>query len=158
MKKTIALMAFAALGTLTMYSCKKKDNNNSSSTGSITATVNGASFSGARCTATIADSILNISGENYSGSTIVYPVMSLTIYNYNGIGTYPLDQAISLSTPSGTATVDSSSSSITATSNTTSVYGTITITATTPNIKGTFSFTTEDSTKVTNGSFTAAAL
>lgn len=157
MKKTIALMAFAALSTLTMFSCKKKDNNNTSSNGSMTATINNTSFSASRCTSAVADTILNITGANYSGTTVEYPIVTLTVYNYHGVGTYTLDQS-TFSGVTGTANIDSSSSTTTAIANTLSTYGTINITSTSPNITGTFSFTTEDSTKVTNGSFTATSL
>lgn len=152
MRKTITLLAIAACGVVTMFSCKKKDNSGTAATGSMTATINGASFSGNKCVATIEnDSMLAITGGPADGIGFGYPMLVVTSSHYHGVGTYTstsfYDQAgIIDSAAANDSTVDMSKYSVTATLN---------ITATTPNITGTFSFTTLDSTKVTNGSFTA---
>lgn len=152
MKKTITLMAIAACGMITMFSCKKNDNSGTVATGSMTATINGVSFSGSRCVATVEnDSGLAITGGPVDGIGIGYPMVFISTGHYHGVGTYT-----SITLDDNAASIDSTSADDTSFNmGKHSVYSTLIITATTPNITGTFSFTTEDSTKVTNGSFTA---
>jgi hypothetical protein len=148
MKKTITLLAFVACGALTMFSCKKSDNNNNSN-GSVSATINNVAFSGSKCIAVVdaTDSTLSITGGSADGIGFAIPTIDLGVFNYKGIGTYAIDGVI------GLASVDSTGYDTSF--NTKAVYGTISITATSPHVTGTFSFTTLDSTKVNSGTFTA---
>jgi len=143
MKKLFSIAAIVMIGALAFTSCKKSDN--SSSNGSLKATAGSTSVNSNYCIATYSDSILSVFGANVSSSN-PFPYVSLSLLSWNGTaGTYAIDGfAVGADyIPGLTTTVPA-------------VYGTITIsTVASTQISGTFSFTCSDSTKVTNGSFTA---
>src|SRR6202012_4468892 len=90
MKKNITILAVAMLGTVAFFSCKKKDNNNSSS-GTMTATINGSAYSTSNCIAVTSDTSLYVYGGITSAATLTYPFVGLTVASgYTGIGTYTL--------------------------------------------------------------------
>lgn len=142
-------MAFAALGIITMFSCKKNDSPSTTATGSMTATINGASFSGNKCIADVEDTILNITGGTADGIGFDYPFIGIGVTGYHGVGTYTSTTIYNQMCKYYASSTDDTSL------NHVSVHAVVNITATTPDVTGTFSFTTLDSTQITNGSFTA---
>jgi hypothetical protein len=140
MKFTRTLFAIAIMGIAALQSCSKSKNSTPSY--AMTASINGSSFSKS-CVAQKTAGMLSIS--TFTGTSVSYPYIILTIPVYKGAGTYDI------STADGSAALNTSSASVSL-----ATSGTIVITATSPNITGTFNFTT-DNTKVTNGTFTAVA-
>ena len=138
--------------TIVLFSCKKGTSN--SPVYAMQATINSVAFNGAKCIATWTgtpnQSPIYIYGWGADTSTVLtFP------YIYFGLSYPVLRGAYYLTPPSaiygGPGGLDS------ATKFQEALYGTVVITDTFPKIAGTFSFTTADSTKVTNGSFTAKA-
>jgi hypothetical protein len=141
MKKTLTIAAMAVLGLAAFTGCSKSS---SSPSNTMTATINGASYSGT-CTAAINNGNLEIASGT-GGTSLIYPSLVIGTSNYTGTGTYTQSSSNTL-----VFGIDSSSSLVLVSST-----GTITITsASSTSISGTFSYTCTDSTKVTNGSFTA---
>jgi hypothetical protein len=139
----IVLPLMLMMGFFLMLSCSKS----STSGYSMSAIVNGAAFSGSNCYAQKSGTTLTINGGNFSGTVLnVYPIITLTVYNYNGAtGTYTFGANL------GGGVLDSS-----ATSNAiVSKSGSLTITSVSPSIAGTFTFTANDGTTLTNGTFNA---
>ena len=140
MKKILSFAAIAMFGFAAFTSCTKKSTSPGYTMG---ATINGHSYS-SNAVSGKNGTILSVWGYT-SATAISYPNISIVLANYAAAGTYSLDGIFTA------VTIDSSS-----TSAVTSSYGTVVITSTSP-LKGTFSATMTDSTKITNGSFTAQA-
>ena len=115
----------------------------------MTATLGSTSFNGNNCVFGISGGALSIWGFTGSGVTPVLPYIELSILNYTAgaTGTYTIsDTSVNV-----IAAIDSAGAGGAA-----AAYGTITITSASASaVSGTFSFTTDDSTKVSNGKFTA---
>lgn len=148
----LAAVLFAGL-----CSCKKTGNPASY----MRAMVNGASFSRNNCVAAIdsAPVSLSIFGANYNpnAAPTLYatPLIHLGVFNFKGVGVYPVTDTLTASSTISAGWANFESSYTVPLS--VAVYGVVTITSTTPDITGTFSFTCGDSTKVTNGTFSAQA-
>ena len=150
MRKNITLLAIAILGMVAFFSCKKSDNNNANNinvNGSMTATIGTTAFKAPYCDATVYDTLFTVTGST-SDTGITYPYIILSVTDYKGIGTYTIPGGSDRNGNVATVYYTDSTGAQ-------SVYGTVSITAITPNIVGTFSFTCSDSTKVTNGTFSA---
>jgi len=151
MKKLFIFSAFAVIGITVISSCKKSISSSLSSgpNAHMSATINGASFSGSFCYDTLESGLMEIYGYKYNGGTTTpYPLLGIVIGVYTGVGTYSLGFVGSALNNYGY--IDSSVAATPACQ-----YGTVTITSVSPNLVGTFSFTCPDSTKVTGGTFTA---
>jgi Family of unknown function (DUF6252) len=137
MKNILTLTTMAAMALAAFTGCKKS----SSSSYTMSATINGHSFSTSGSTyVTAAKSTTSISGTDSKDAVAI--ALGL---NSLSTGTYTLGSGASA------ITIDSG---ITAASS--AVYGTVIITSSNSStVSGTFNFTCYDSTKVTNGSFTA---
>ena len=145
MKKLFSIAAIVMIGALAFTSCKKSDN--SSSNGTLTATAGTTSINSSYCAASLLGTNLGIGSVNLSSGTLAYPYITLQIGNFTTAGTYTMD---GVTTGAGYI-VGSNASDIK-----TAAYGTIVVTSvSSTQVSGTFSFTCTDSTKVTNGSFTA---
>lgn len=149
MKKTLSFIIISAIGFAAITGCTKSSSSSSSTTtttGStyfMKATINGVPFSTNYAGASTAG--VDIVGVNISGilpSIVIYlPGFAVNTYHVN-------DSSITLA---NSAVLDSSTYQMPI-----SHYGTVIITTSNSSIiSGTFSFTCADSTKVTNGSFTA---
>jgi hypothetical protein len=154
MRKNIILLTISLLGIVIFFSCKKSDSNtpgSSNTSGSfIDATINGAAYKQSACVAVVEDSTLGIYGGATSTVNLAYPYIEMSVEKYKGVGTYTVP---GVTGSLNNADVDSNIGAAVPYSGS---YGTIIITtATSTNVAGTFSFTTDDSTKVTNGSFSA---
>jgi hypothetical protein len=141
----IAVIGLAAFSGCTKISFNLNPTPNSVVPGFMKASINGAPF------ADTSSLVFNISGTQMliagtDTATNVFVQITLLINSYKGAGTYIIPGT---GIPVNSCWIDSTEAPIYA------VYGTVIITATTPNIVGTFSFTCADSTKVTNGSFSA---
>ena len=151
---------------MAFYTACKKSNSSGSY---ITATVNGVSFNRSNCVFindTGAFSTLDIFGANYNPAggngvnTFLFPMIKMNILDFTGPGTYAITDTYRGNGGGNPFPTTPVASGIYETGDTTgspALYGTITITATSPEVVGTFSFTGTDSTKVTNGKFTAKA-
>lgn len=162
MRKNLTLSVIALLLLASFYSCTHSTS--AASGGSITCKINGVSYTATKCFALKSTSggntTLTMEGAptNYSTPGPTNPLMTFVIYTYNGIGTYKFNTAVGSITDTATSTIDSvSGGSATSYYYTAPAYGSIIITATSPNIVGTFAYTSLDSNKVTNGSFSIAA-
>ena len=144
MKKLLTYGAIAVYGLAVMTGCKKSDSSSSSASYTMSATIGGHAFSGAKCIAGINGAQLAIVG-GLDGTAATFPNITINVQSYTGLGTYPIQ--IFSTTYFNTATLDS-----TLTQAAPAAYGSVIVTGTSP-ITGTFSFTCTDSTKVTNGSF-----
>jgi len=130
-------------------SCTKKKDattspNNPTYTYDMVATINGVPYSQSNYTFREEQSFLYISNSDSSGAR-TFPNISFQVINSFDTGTYDLAGAgaYAFLNTSATTTI-------------TDAYGTLHVaTRTASMITGTFSFTSLDSTKVTNGSFTA---
>ena len=145
MSKIFALAVVIITGLAVFSGCKK-----SSSTSYVMyALVNGKAFNAKNCFATAKTSGLNIYGNLSDTSSVnpAFPYIVISISNYTGAGTYYIG-----SSGNAGAAIDSSSNN-----KVLGYYGTVVIGSISPNISGSFTFTTYDSTKVINGSFTALA-
>ena len=145
MKKSI-LLVLTALGVVSLTDCKK---DNSTPNYSMQAIINGRSFNASYCYADSLGNAMIISGYNPSKTQplteLTIPNIQLGLANYKGIGTY------TITSYDGTSFgfVDSTGLD----NYPYCVYGSVTVTAITPAIIGSFNFTTNDSTRVTNGTF-----
>lgn len=160
--KKLVITTLLATTLFAGFSACHKDSGSGSS---ITATINGASFSKGNCVIMVDTGTfksLQVWGAYYNPSggngvnTFAVPFIQFNIIDYTGPGTYAITDTFSgnpyPSAPIAEAGIDSSN--VVVDTGTAAVYGTITITATSTELSGTFSFTTKDSTKVTNGKFT----
>jgi hypothetical protein len=140
------LSILASVTCLALISgCTKETGTTESS--SFKYTKNGVAFSGIAGVQK-AGTALNITGaSSFTGTVATYPYGIIVIANYTGVKTYD----ISLAEAAATIAPNSTSSHP-------GIYGKVIITAATPNIVGTFYFTSLDSVKVTNGSFSVKAL
>lgn len=158
MKKLTIACAVGAIALFTISGCKKKTDSTPVAT-SMTATINGVAFSGSTSLFAINNGDLEVDGGNLNTQNnvsvqLLDPYIRLKIANYiaGTTGTYSFNTASGSYT--GSAEIDSNSVSIDGIIMGTT--GTITITSSTSSvISGTFSFNCADSTKVTNGAFTA---
>ena len=145
MKKLLTVLAIAAIGSASLFSCKKSDS--TSTTYSMKATINGVAFNGSSCYGSTSSGALGLSGgTGTSSASMTFPFITFTISSYTGVGTYTLGTT---GTTVNVATLDS-----TAVTAPVALYGSLVVTGTNP-LTGTFSFTCADSTKVTGGTFTA---
>ena len=137
------IAAMAGIGFASFTSCKKSSS--STPAYSMTATVNGSSFSSVNCYAVSSGGIATIAG--YSGTSTTstsYPVIQLGIFGTLAVQSYTIDGA------QYQINIDSS-----ATNGVAAVSGSITITSISPSIVGTFNCVMSDGTKITNGVFTS---
>lgn len=146
MKKSIILLTSVIL---TLFSCKKNNGPNAP----LSATINNAPFNCSNCIyfSNPNYSIFQIIGGGQIGHTegailISKPGITISSSVYKGIGVYPID---------GIHTIASVDSLDDTTRRLHAVYGTLIITDTISHISGRFNFTTTDSTKVINGTFSA---
>ena len=144
-KITLAALSVAIVASISFFSCTKSSSS-STSPYTMTATKGGSStsFSGqSNVVAVISGPLLEVEGISVSGGdTTGYIII---INNYAGVGSYALDGMTEY------VSKTSSSASVLQCS-----HGNLTITsATSPNMSGIFYFTATDSTKITNGTFTA---
>lgn len=142
----IAVMAITIIG---ISSCSKSSSSNSTSPYTMSATKGSTnvSFSGSSNVIAFASGpLLEIEGFTASGADTT--AFIFLIGNYTGVGTYTLDNMTNIGEYESKT---SSSASLLFAAN-----GKITIaTAASPTMTGSFYFTATDSTKVTNGTFTA---
>ena len=148
MKKILMIAAIAGFGLATFSGCSKSS---SSPSYTISAKINGASYSNSNCYfVATGGSLLIESGVPSSSPS--YPFMEFSVSNYTGAGTY----AISSSSASIYAIDSSATGSSIAQASAAGGSGTLTVTsASSSTISGTFSFTGSDGTTVTGGAFTA---
>ena len=139
------IVAAAIIGTA---SCSKSSSS-SSSPYTMTATKAGttSTFSGTSTViAVVSGPLLEVEGLNTAGGDTTGYIFQLG--NYTGVGTYNLDDSVNV----GEYLTKSATSSTVLMA----AHGTFTVSSVnTTTMTGTFSFTGTDSTKVTNGTFTA---
>ena len=151
MKNKIRFIVLAALAAATVIgaaSCSKSSSS-SASPYTMTATKGGttATFSGSSSVyAVISGPLLEVEGITTGGGDTTGYIFQLG--NYTGAGTYALDGTVNVGeyltkTPSSASVLFAA-------------HGTFTVgSVSTTSITGTFSFSATDSSKVTNGTFTA---
>src|SRR4051812_32691477 len=94
--QTIKPRLFAGIiAVIALFSISACSKNNNSSAYYMEASIASNNFKGAYCTGYIQAGSLIVQGGNYSGSTLLYPSITLTVANFsNSVGTFLVDGVI----------------------------------------------------------------